>query len=416
MQVERKEEEKMINKQITQFPINYANTFVMGKIAFGWGAHETVADGCKASGIKKALIVTTGLNGTGIMEEIKGILNYNGIPTEIYDKVTSNPKDYEVMEGYKVYMDSHCDGVVSIGGGSAHDCAKGIRAIAANKGIYVCDMAALIDPPWLQEMLKYKPTTIPQITVNTTAGTGAESTGGAAITNTKIKAKQLIIVPGLAPALAIIDPLLVRLQPQNIAAQTGLDAFAHAFEVYIARVKTPHSAFLSLGAIKLIAENLREFSYNRMNHQACENICWASSLAAVGLCMGGGVGIVHGLGHGISVLRGIHHGLANAVIAVPMERYNQNECPDKFADMAAAMGVDTRGMTKMQASDKWFDEVERLLKDLNIQTGNLNKQFGMTKEDCAHIIKFQYSNDFAAEGNPREYKYEECLSLFESIL
>src|SRR3989304_654260 len=75
------------------------------------------------------LIVTTGLKGTGIVEEIKGILNYNGISTEIYDKVTSNPKDYEVAEAYKIFMDTQCDGVVSIGGGSSHDCAKGVRAI-----------------------------------------------------------------------------------------------------------------------------------------------------------------------------------------------------------------------------------------------------------------------------------------------
>jgi alcohol dehydrogenase class IV len=406
----------MINKQISQFPINYINPFVIGKIAFGWGAHETVGDACKAAGIKKSLIVTTGLKGTGIVEEIRGILNHNGISTEIYDKVTSNPKDYEVTEAYKIFIDTQCDGVVSIGGGSSHDCAKGVRAIAANKGRYVCDMVAQIDPPWIQEMQKYKPTTIPQITVNTTAGTGGESTGGAAITNTKIRAKQLVMIPGLAPVLAIIDPLLARLQPQNIAAQTGFDAFAHAFESYIARVQPLHGSFLALGTIKLIAENLREFSYNRMNHKACENICWASSVAAMGLCMGGGVGIVHGFGHGISALRGAHHGLANAVLAVPMERYNQAVCPDKFADMAEAMGVDTRGMTKMQASDKWFDEVERLLKDLNIQTGNLNKQFGLTKEDCAHIIKVQYSNDFAAEGNPRDYNYEECLSLFRGLL
>ncbi len=406
----------MINKQISQFPINYINPFVIGKIAFGWGAHETVGEACKAAGIKKALLVTTGLKGTGIVEEIKAILNYHGIAIEVYDKVTSNPKDYEVEEAYKIFIDTRCDGVVSVGGGSSHDCAKGVRALAANSDRYICEMAALLDPPWMQEMQKYKPTNIPQITVNTTAGTGAETTGGAAITNTRIKAKQLIMVPGLAPVLAIIDPLLARTQPPHLAAQTGFDAFAHAFEVYVARVQTPHSIHMALGAIKLIAENLREFSYNRMNQKACENICWASSLAALGLCMGGGVGIVHGLGHGISVLRGAHHGLANAVITIPMERYNQGVCPEKFGEMAQAMGVDTRGMTKMQASDKWFDEVERLLKDLKIQTGNLNKQFGLTKEDCAHIVKYQYSNDFAAEGNPRDYHYEECLSLLESLL
>ena len=84
--------------------------------------------------------------------------------------------------------------------------------------------------------------------------------------------------------------------------------------------------------------------------------------------------------------------------------------------MAQAMGVDVRGLNKLQASDKWFDEVERLLKDLNIQTGNLKKRFGMTKADCVHIVKNQYDNDFCMQGNPRDYNYEETLALLESQL
>jgi len=406
----------MINKQVLQFPINYANTWGMKKIAFGWGAHETVADECKAAGIKKALIVTTGLAGTGIVDTIKGILDHHGIAMETYDKVTSNPKDYEVEEAYKLYLASGCDGVVSIGGGSAHDCAKGLRAVAANQGVYICDMAAMIDPPWMETMKKFKPVTVPQVAVNTTAGTGAETTGAAAITNTRIKAKQLVVIPGIAPTTAIIDPLLARLQPRNLAAQAGFDAFAHAFEVYLSRVRTPYAAYLALGTIQMVAENLREFAYNRMNHQACESICWASSMTAIALCMGAGVGLVHGMGHGISVMRGVHHGLANAVVTVPMERYNQGVCPDRFAEMARYMGVDTGNMTKMEASDRWFEEVDQLLEDLGIQTGNLNKQFGLTKDECAHIIKYQYSNDYAREGNPRDYDYEELYDLFTSLL
>jgi formaldehyde dismutase / methanol dehydrogenase len=399
-----------------QFPINVLNPFVMGQIAFGWGAHQMVGDSCKQAGIKKALITTTGLQGTGIVEEIKGILNYIGISTEIYDKVTSNPWDYQAEEACKMFKETRCDGVVSVGGGSSHDVGKGVRALVANPGVCICDMAALIDPPWMEMLKKFKPANVPQISVNTTAGTGAETTGGAAIVDSKIKSKRLVMVPGLAPAMALIDPLLIRCQPQNIAAQTGFDAFAHAFEAHVARVHTTHSDFLTLGSIRLIAENLREFSYNRMNHKACENMCWAASISAVGLCMGSGVGIVHGIGHGISVLHAVHHGLASAVLTVPLERYNQEVCPDKFAEMAQAMGVHTRDMTKMEASDKWFEEVERLLKDLNIETGNLNKQFGLTKEECAHIIKLQYHNDFAEEGNPRDYNYDECYALFTSLL
>ena len=83
----------MINQQIFQFPIIYTNQFA--RIAIGWGAHQTVADECKAANIKKALITTTGLKGTGIIDEINQILTIGGISTEIYNKVTTNPKDHE---------------------------------------------------------------------------------------------------------------------------------------------------------------------------------------------------------------------------------------------------------------------------------------------------------------------------------
>ena len=404
----------MIDKRVFEFPITYTDQ--VGRIALGWGAHETVADECKAAGIKKALITTTGLKGTGIVEEINQILTSNGVATEIFDKVTSNPKDHEVMDGYKVYREAGCNGVVSVGGGSSHDCGKGIRAVAANDGKYVCDMAVFLDPPWMETMKKQKPVTIPQISVNTTAGTGAESTFCGAIINTKVKAKQLVIVPGLAPSIALIDPYLVRLMPQNLAAWTGFDAFAHAFESCISRMSSGYNPAIMLRVVKLVAENLREFSYNRMNHVACENMCWAESMASVGLGFGGGVGIVHGLGHGLSVLHDCHHGLANAVVTIPLERYNEPSCPNRFAEMAEAMGVDTRGLTKMQAADKWFEETERLLSDLNIRTGNLNEQLGLQKKDVKHIVKWQYANDFAREGNPRDFNFDDCVRLLEDIL
>lgn len=404
----------MIDKRVRQFPISYTN--VIGQTAIGWGAHETVADECKAAGIKNALITTTGLKGTGIVEEINQILTTGGISTIIYDKVTSNPKDYEVMEAYNIFKEAGCDGVVSIGGGSSHDCGKGVRAVYANDGKYICDMVACIDPPWMEEMKKYQPVAIPQIAVNTTAGTGAETTFAAAIVNTKVKAKLLTVLPGLSPNVAIIDPLLVRLMPPHLAAQTGFDALAHAFESYVSRMPSRYNSAMMLAVVKLVSENLREFSYNRMNHVACENMCWAESMAAIGLTSGGSVGIVHGMSHGLSVLYGVHHGLATAVVTIPGERYNQPVCHDRFAEMAEAMGVDTRGMSKVQASDKWFDEIERLLKDLNIETGNLNRQFGFKKEDAEHVIKWQYANDFAREGNPRDYSYDESVRLLESIL
>lgn len=403
-----------MEKKVFEFPIHY--TAAIGKIAIGWGVYETVADECKAVNIKKALITTSGLKGTGIVDEINQILKAQGVSTVIFDKVTSNTKDYEVMEAYKIFKEAECDGVVSVGGGSSHDCGKGVRAVAANNGKHVCDMAVFIDPPWIEKIKKLKPITIPQVSVNTTAGTGAESTTAAAIVNTKIRAKQLIMAPGISPSAALIDPLLVRLMPQRFAAWTGFDALAHAFESFICRLRSHYNSAIQLRVFKLIAENIREFTYNRMNHVACETMCWAESMASVGIGFGGGAGIVHGLGHGLSTLCNVHHGLANAVVTLPLERYNAPVCPDKFAEMVKAMGVDTTGLTKMQAADKWFNEIERLLSDLNIRTGHLNEQFGLQKKDIEHIVINQYTNDFTREGNPRDFNFNDCVKLLEDLL
>jgi alcohol dehydrogenase class IV len=375
-----------------------------------------VADECLKAGMKNVLLVTTGLKGTGIVDEIEQILKSNGVVTHPFDKVSSNPKDTEVAEGFTMFQAAECDGVVSIGGGSSHDAGKGIRALTANPEADINDMAAKLDPPWMEVLAKYKPCTVPQVSVNTTAGTGAESTFGGAIINTKVPSKNFIVIPGLAPTTAIYDPYLVRIMPQHIAAQTGFDALSHAFESYVARLSTPFNQGVMIHAIKLIAENLREFSANRMNYKACENMCWAACMAGVGLGFGGGVGLVHGLGHGLSVLCNVHHGLANAAVALGMERYNQSACPDRFGEMAWAMGVDTNGLSKMQASDKWFDEIERLLGDLDIQSGHLSEQFGLKKEDCPHIVTHQYANDFAREGNPRDYVFDDCVKLLEDQL
>jgi alcohol dehydrogenase class IV len=175
-----------------------------------------------------------------------------------------------------------------------------------------------------------------------------------------------------------------------------------------------------MGVVKLVAENLREFAYNRMNYQACEAMCWASSMGGLALAFGGGPGgrfSVHGFGHHVGAVTDGHHGFVNGALTIPIEKHNENLFPEKFAEMARTMGVDTRGMTKMQAADKWFDEMERLLTDLNIKSGHLNEQFGLKLADLDHIID-TVLNDFMIHVEKKEEKaYRvEAHKLLESML
>jgi len=403
----------VINKQIFEFPIIYTNP--IPRIALGWGAYETIGNECKAAGMKKALIVTSGLKGTGIVDEIKGVIEYAGVATEIFDKVTSNPKEYEIMAAYKMFKEGQCDGVVAVGGGSSIDTAKCVRVIDANGGQDVTNFTVFLDPPFEETLKNMKPCTIPQISVATTSGTGAEVSSWAAISNTKAKAKVLVSGPNVHSTLAVVDPLLSRLQPKHIAAWTGFDALAHAIEAFVTKVQGPYAHGMLLRANELIYQNLREFVYNRMDNNACERMAWASTMGGIAIGFGAGAGIVHGIGHQISALTDCHHGRINGVMMLAGERYNQPAITGKLATLTRAMGIDTTGMSELQAADRWFDEIERLLKDLEITSGQLTKQFGIQEKDLDHIVSI-YKNDFCSQGNPMAFDYDEVMAVLKGAL
>jgi alcohol dehydrogenase class IV len=403
----------VINKEIFEFPIVYTNP--IPKIALGWGAYQTIGDECKAAGMKKALIVTSGLKGTGIIEEIKGVINHAGVATEIYDKITSNPKDHEIMAAYKLFKESKCDGVVAVGGGSSIDTGKSIRILDANGGDDITAYSVFLDPPFAETLKKMKPCIIPQVSVATTSGTGAEVSSWAAISNTKNKTKVLVSGPNVHSTIAIVDPLLARTQPRNVAAWTGFDALAHAIEAFVTKVQGPYSYGMLLRANELIYKNLREFTYNRMNNTACERMCWASTMGGIAIGFGAGAGIVHGLGHQVSALTDVHHGLINGVLMLAGERYNQPAIIEKLAALTRSMGIDTTGMSEWEAADLWFDEIEQLLNDLEIIPGHLTEQFGVKEADLDKIVTV-YSNDFCSQGNPRDFNHDEVVGLMKSVL
>jgi alcohol dehydrogenase class IV len=403
----------MINKEIFEFPIVYTNP--IPRIALGWGSYQTVGDECKAAGMKKALIVTSGLKGTGIVEELKGVINYAGVATDVYDKITTNPKDWQIMEAYKAFKDGQCDGVVAVGGGSSIDTGKGVRVVAANGGKDITNFTVFIDPPWIDTLKKMKPCTVPQISVATTSGTGAEVSSFAALSNTKLKTKILVSAPNIHSTLAVIDPLLARLQPREVAAWTGFDAMAHGIEAFVTKVQGPYAYGMLLRCVELVFKNIREFVYNRMDNVACERMCWAATMGGIAIGFGAGAGIVHGLGHQVSALTDCHHGRINAILMLAGERYNQPAIIGKLAALTRAMGVDTTGLTDGEAADRWFDEMERLLDDLEIKPGHLTEQFGVQEKDLDKIVRV-YANDFCSQGNPREFNYDEVIEVLKGTL
>jgi len=404
----------MINKQVKQFPLFYVNQH--SRLIVGWGAYEMAGEECKINGITNALLITTGLKGTGIIEAVEGVLEHAGISYTIYDKITSNPKDYEVKEAYKAYAQAKCDGIVSVGGGSSHDAGKAVRILATNEGAEtnLRNLAAFLDPHYTQKIPTFKVVNIPHVAINTTTGTGASGTSFSIINDSKWIYKLILIVPGVSPSVGIDDPLLMRLQPSHMVAWSGFDALCHAMEPFINRLNFPVAHGTGLRAIKMISENLREAYANPRNDKAIENMAWAQSIASMSYNMGGGMGMVHGLAHMVSVIKEAHHGLTNAIMCLPVERFNVVSCTDRFAEIAQAMGVDTRGMTKVQAADRALEEIERLRNDVGITDISL-KQFGFTDEDVEHTVKWAL-NDISYEPNPRDMSKDDIRKIMKAMM
>ncbi|HEX8259728.1 MAG TPA: iron-containing alcohol dehydrogenase family protein [Rubrobacteraceae bacterium] len=341
-----------------EFPVR--EFFKQPRSLLGPGAYEQAGPEAAAMGMRHVLFVTSGLKGTGIVDECKTNFENAGVSVTVYDKVESNPKDYNVMDSYNMFTENECDGFVSIGGGSSHDTAKSAKVVAAHDGRNVNEFQGV--------GVSETPDTPPLISINTTVGTGAETTPFVVVTDLsseKAPHKWVGADGAFTSTLAINDPVLCMTQPPEFVAFTGMDTLAHGMEAYVGRVQHLSGTPLGLKAVEMVQSNLREATYNPNNYNAMEAMCWAQYIAAQAFSSAL-LGIMHSISHAVCAYYDIHHGLNNGVGLPRVMTFNQPAATRRYADIAAAMGEDTRGLNPAQAADKGIDAVIRLTQDCGI--------------------------------------------------
>ena len=348
----------MDTTRVYEFPIREHQR--QPRALLGAGAVELAGPEAAAMGLKHVLFVTSGLSGTGIVDEVRGGFEDAGVAVTVYDKVESNPKDYNVMDAYQAFSEAQCDGFVSLGGGSSHDTAKGARIVAAHDGRNVNDFAGAN----MSERLDNPA----QIAINTTVGTGSETTPAYVITDTtsdNAPYKWVGFDKACTTTLAINDPVLMLTQPAEFVAYTGFDTMAHASECYVNRVQMRSATPQSLKAVELVEDNLRQAYSNPRDIDAMTNMMWAQYMAAQAFSSGM-LGIIHSLSHAVCAWYDIHHGLNNGVGIARVWTYNMPASPDRFADIADAMHATKPGMSRVEKGDAAIEAVIRLARDCGI--------------------------------------------------
>jgi alcohol dehydrogenase len=369
----------------------------------GVGASKEVTNQVKVLGGTKALIVTDAfLAKSGMADEIKALVEAAGAEAIVWGGAEPNPTDINVHDGLKVFQENQCDMIISLGGGSSHDCAKGIGIVAANGG-------NIRDYEGVDKSSKAMP---PFIAINTTAGTASEMTRFCIITDTDRHVKMAIVDWRTTPNVAINDPLLMVGMPPALTAATGMDALTHAVEAYVSTIATPVTDSAALMAIKLISENLRNAVANGQNMVARDKMAYAEFLAGMAF-NNASLGYVHAMAHQLGGFYNLPHGVCNAILLPHVCRFNLIACPERFADIAKAMGENIEGLSTRAAADVAIAAIQQLSRDVDIPTGLAG--LGVQDKDL-NIMAQNAMKDACSFTNPRTATLEDVIQIYRNAM
>jgi alcohol dehydrogenase len=369
----------------------------------GIGAVKEVGAKATYLGGSKALLVTDkGLSKAGMADQIKVLLEGAGIPTVIFDGAEPNPTDLNVRAGLKIYQENACDIIVTLGGGSSHDTGKGIGIVATNGG-------DIREYAGIDTVAKALP---PLIAINTTAGTASEMTRFAVIINTDTHVKMIFATPRITPAIAINDPVLMVGMPPALTAATGMDALTHAVEAYVAALMNPVTDACALAAIRLVADWLPAAVANGDKLEARDKMAYAEYLAGMAF-NNAGIGIVHAMAHQPGALLNKPHGVCNAILLPHGCSFNLIAMPKRFADVAAAMGVNIAGLTAMEAAEKGVEAIRKLSRMIGIPAGL--SDIGVKESDIP-ALSDNAIKDICCFFNPRKIALEDIQRIYKEAL
>ena len=349
---------------------------------------------------KKALVVTDEmLVKAKLTDMLINELELNGIEYHIYDKTKPNPTITNVNDGIKIFRKENCDFVISFGGGSPHDCAKGIALILANGG-------EIKDYEGLDKSEKPQ---IPLVAINTTAGTASEITRFSIITDEERHIKMAIVDKHVTPIIAVNDPKLMAGMPKSLTAATGMDALTHAIEAYVSTVANPITDACAEKAIALIRDNLKNAVENGSDITARSNMAFAEYLAGMAF-NNASLGYVHAMAHQLGGFYNLPHGVCNALLLPHVQEYNIKAAAPRLKKVAELMGADVNGMSDEKGAKKAVELIRKLSQEVGIPE-SLEK-LEVKKEDFS-ILAENALKDVCGFTNPIQATKEEIIEIFQ---
>ncbi len=352
------------------------NYYMPSKILFGAGKLNELASE-KLPGEKALIVIGQGssMKRYGYLDRLTKILQDKNIKYTVYDKILPNPIKSHIMEASKLAREEGCDFVIGLGGGSSIDAAKSIAVMAKNPGDYWDYIGGGSG--------KGKPVengALPIVAVTTTAGTGTEADPWTVVTNEETNEKIGFGNAYTFPVLSVVDPELMLSVPANLTAYQGFDALFHSAEGYIATVATPVSDLLALKSIELLAKYLPTCVKDGNNLDARTQTALANTLAGMvestSSCTS-----EHSMEHALSAWHPeLPHGAGLIMLSEAYFTFFAGKVPERFAEMAKAMGVDTDALPVKDRAMAFVKALVKLQQDCGVRNIKMS-DYGIKKEE-----------------------------------
>lgn len=350
----------LFRKQIHRLPgkVIHHIPLPQPQVVEGHGSRKQIGEICRECGYKQVLLVTDQtLSGLGYEQAICQALDEAGVGYTVFNEINSEPTIALIEAGRNAALEQKAECLIALGGGSVMDTCK---MIAAGVKMPHRSIKSL--------MLKFLPVhgkTLPIIAVPSTAGTGAEITVGAVVTNSHGTKSSTVLI-GLEVPHVILDSELTVHAPQKVTAACGMDALSHCVEGAISDVDIKESDMkMSEEGVRLILQHLPVVMKDP------ENIDARLALSRAAMYGGNAIntqlaGYVHAFAHSIGAKYHLPHGQAISLMLLPVLEYQKSACFEKYAMLARYCKLADEKASDEEASEQFLSALRQLEKQCNM--------------------------------------------------
>lgn len=372
----------------------------------GENAIENITTILKNNHVKRvAMITDKGIEKAGLFALPEEAVKAAGVAYYVLDDIPAEPSYMDVQKLVDQFKSNGADMIVACGGGSVMDAAKLASVLVTDE----YGVKELLDEPGRAKKC------VPIILIPTTAGTGAEVTPNAIVAVPEKELKVGIVNENMIADYVILDAQLIKNLPRSIAAATGVDALAHCIECLTGNKANPFSDLYALEGLDLILNNIEKacddpeamVEKNRMQMAA-----YYGGLAITA----SGTTAVHALSYPLGGKYHIAHGVSNAILLVPVMRFNEPACKERLAmvyDRCCHEEVKTC-KTVDEKSEWVLARLEEIVKHLEIPTSL--KAFGVPEEDLEGLVEAGMQVQRLLVNNPRSVTAEDARAIYREIL